>query len=263
MIVVLIAGASGTGKTTLSERLKEALNQLNISCQLLSMDNYYKERDVTAYPSIDEFRKQLKFYQPSHLHLEQLSKDIVSLSQGQPVFQKQFIFSTNLYQRDENGHCVTEKIEPSDIIILEGLFAQYFAHSHLPENCPRVSINISNSNYLNTLKARIKRDTAPPPLGRGFTEKQVRTNEFKYVGPVFFQYTATHASGSDIYILNDHETQLNDVSFSEAISEIISKITALKKELESSAFIAKKPIHAPLLAEDSQLRYEQSLKPTL
>ena len=251
MIVVMIAGASGSGKTVFSEQLLEQLTRTSHSCQLINLDNYYKERDEQRYPDIDLFRLEPEAYLPTHLNLQQLRDDLTSLAKGQSIYQKEFIFSTNLYKRNAQGECVLKKIDPSAIVIIEGLFAQHFAHVYLPMEYPRVSVNIASSSYQHLIETRIKRDTAPPPLGRQITREQVINNECHFVGPVFFQYTAKHASGSDVYVLNDHDN-LHHNSFDQSIQDVIERINMIQNALASNLYWPKsKPRDALEIARES------------
>ena len=253
MIFVMIAGASASGKTAFSQRLLERLQQDSRSCQMISMDNYYKERDVLKYPDIDLFRQDPQVYAPTHLCLQQLCDDLTALAQGQSIYQKTLIFATNRYQRDASGELILEKIDPSDIIIMEGVFAQHFADAYLPAEYPRVSVNVASSSYLNIIKARLERDTAPLPIGRALTRQQVRANERQFVGPVFFQYTAKHATGSDVYILNDHSNDnLEGGLFEEGIEAVVDKINEIQQALESTPYLPKKnPLDARQMAKAS------------
>lgn len=254
MIFVLIAGASASGKTTFAQILLDELQQDSISCQLINMDNYYKERDVSSYPDLALFLQEPKFYLPTNLCLQQLSDDLASLTQGQPFYQKTFDFTTNLYKRNEQGECILNKIEPSDIIIMEGLFAQHFANEYLPMDYPRISVNMASSSYLNIIKARLERDTASRPLGRERTAKQVRTNECNIVGPVFFQYTAKNATGSDVYVVNNYGNEnLQGVFFEEEIQAIKKEINKIQQALESNQYVPKKrPPDALQMVKNSQ-----------
>ena len=247
----MIAGASGSGKTFFSEELLEQLTRTSRSCQLINLDNYYKERDVQRYPDIDLFRLKPDAYLPTNLNLQHLRDDLTLLAEGQSIYQKEFIFSTNLYKKNDQGECVVKKIDPSDIVIIEGLFAQHFAHVYLPMEYPRISVNIASSSYQHLIETRITRDTAPAPLGRQITREQVINNEYHFVGPVFFQYTAKHASGSDVYVLNDHDN-LHHNSFDQSIQDVIEQINMIQNALASNSYWPKsKPRDALEIARES------------
>lgn len=237
MILVVISGAAGSGKTVFSKMLLNKIRQDSTSCQLIDMDNYYKERDALTYPDMDVFRQEPSVYLPTHLCLQQLCDDLTSLSQGQSIDQKELIFETNFYKKDKQGNCVLKKTDHAEIIIMEGIFAQYFANTYLSAQYPLISVNVANSCYLNLLKARVERDT----VERGLTRAQVYANEHKFVGPVFFNYTAKNTTGSDVYVLNDHEKEhLNDASFAEGIQSVLEEIKKIKESLQSNQRISKR-----------------------
>lgn len=224
MICIIIGGASASGKTFLSEELLKELRTNSISSQLINMDNYFHERPENIDP--DLFRKITNFDTPSMLHLPQLSQDLMTLNSGQPFYQKAFEFKTNRYKKNELDEYVLEKIDPSDVIIIEGIFAQYFANNYLPRELATISINVANSNYMDIIKTRIQRDTAPAPFGRGLNQEQVLINEHTFVGPGFYQYTAKNVPGSDIYVLNDHDNgDEKQISFATIIQQIMEALS--------------------------------------
>jgi len=138
------------------------------------MDNYYKERDVLRYPNIDLFRQEPKFYLPTHLCLQQLCDDLTSLTQGQSIYQKTFVFEINFYKKNEQGECILEKINPSDIIIIEGIFAQHFANDYLPMEYLVISVNVANSSYLNIIKVmkKVAENRLSEPLNSFWSESR-------------------------------------------------------------------------------------------
>ncbi|WP_454781525.1 uridine kinase family protein [Legionella sp. WA2022007384] len=228
MIFIIIGGASGSGKTGLSEHVLKKLKQNGVSAQLLNMDDYYrecpKEVDIQAY------RRDTNFDTPDMLYLDLLQEHIQLLHHGKSVTKPIFDFKTN-------SRIDKEEVHPSDVIILEGIFAQYFYKKYWPSNLTVVTANIATDSYSDILERRISRDIAHRGRVREDSEKQER----KYVGPGFLKYTASSAMGADIYVINEHRDGLDgqNVVLDAAADEII---IAVEKKLKEQKQDGKKDI---------------------
>ena len=109
-----ITGGSGSGKTffinNLSERFRE--DQL---C-LISQDHYYKARDLQL---TDEKGVQ-NFDLPTAIERERFHHDIMKLKNGETLFIKEYTFN------NPNAQPKVLEFKPAPILIIEGLFVQYF-----------------------------------------------------------------------------------------------------------------------------------------
>lgn len=214
MIFVFIGGASGSGKTTLSSHLLTELIASGISAQKLNMDDYFQERPDGEDP--EEYRLTTNFDTPDMLHLELLAQHLIQLSEGKIITKPLFSFQSNRREGEEI-------INPSDVIIVEGIFGQYFYKRFIPAEFSAISVNVATESYLDILKRRIDRDIAE----RGRIKDAVIQHEKKFVGAGFFKYTASSSVGSDIYIVNKYEApDQQHISLGEAIDEIIKEINS-------------------------------------
>lgn len=112
--VIGICGGSGSGKTTLLKRLSESFTNLNTS--VFSMDNYYFPIEKQALDS----NGIVNFDLPTALNEKKLTTDLEQLIRGEAIEVKEYFFNA---PPDKN---VLITIEPSDIIIVEGLFLFYY-----------------------------------------------------------------------------------------------------------------------------------------
>ncbi len=106
-IIVAIAGGTGSGKTTLAEKIHTHFPE----SVLISQDSYYK--DIT-HLSLEE-RSLTNFDHPNALEFSLLREHLISLREGQSIEVPTYDFS--LHARTSK----TTLIEPTNIIIVEGI----------------------------------------------------------------------------------------------------------------------------------------------
>ena len=90
--IVLIAGPSSSGKTTFAKRLAIQLIATGKIPQVISLDDYYKNRDDV--PEDSNGRKN--FENLSSLDIEQFNKDMLNLLKYQPVDTPLYDMATGL-----------------------------------------------------------------------------------------------------------------------------------------------------------------------
>lgn len=106
--IILIAGGSASGKTTLAHRLKEVLSPLAIT---ISSDNYYK--DLSHIPLRQ--REQHNFDHPHALDYKLLVSHLKKLKRNVAVHIPQYDFVYHIRKQE------TLEIQPHPILIIEGL----------------------------------------------------------------------------------------------------------------------------------------------
>ncbi|EHL28956.1 uridine kinase family protein [Legionella drancourtii] len=222
MIFVFIGGQSASGKTGVSQHLLNELIKSGISAQILNMDDYFKEYPENTI-DIEKYRLETNFDRDDMLHLDLLTEHIMELNKGNPITKPLFDFPTNRRKG-------TQEILPSDVLIIEGIFGQYFHKNFLPPELALVSVNVTDS-YLDIVKRRIKRDIEH----RGRKPEDVIKQERQFVGPGFFKYTASSAAGADVYISNQHKDtqEEQDVVLKVAAHEIIIEVKKRIAEISS------------------------------
>ena len=108
ILVIGIAGGTGSGKTTLMNNL---IQQFRNDVTLLSHDNYYKRHDELTY----EERCKLNYDEPAALETDLMARHLELLRQGQAIDCPVYDF-TQHNRSDE-----TIRIEPKKVIIVEGI----------------------------------------------------------------------------------------------------------------------------------------------
>ena len=108
ILVIGIAGGTGSGKTTLMNNLIKTFQE---DVTILSHDNYYKRHDDLTY----EERCLLNYDEPAALETDLMARHLELLRQGQAIDCPVYDF-TQHNRSDE-----TIRIEPRKVIIVEGI----------------------------------------------------------------------------------------------------------------------------------------------
>ncbi|MBQ2563001.1 MAG: nucleoside kinase [Muribaculaceae bacterium] len=111
--VVLIAGPSSSGKTTSSKRLGIQLVTNYIIPKIISLDNYFLDREHTPRDEDGDYDYESLYA----LDLEQFNKDIKALIAGEEVAMPTYNFQTG--EREYRGN--TLKLGENNILLMEGI----------------------------------------------------------------------------------------------------------------------------------------------
>ena len=109
MLIIGIAGGTGSGKTTVVRKIIERLNQGDVA--VLPQDSYY--RDNKEMPL--EERQEINFDHPRSIEFELLIEHVRKLKSDEAIEQPIYSYLTCL-RSDE-----TIRVEPKGVIIVEGL----------------------------------------------------------------------------------------------------------------------------------------------
>ena len=109
MLVIGIAGGSGSGKTTV---VKAITNQLKEQVVVIPQDSYYK--DSSHLPM--EERQQINFDHPDAIDFKLLCKQLKDLKGGADIEQPVYSYITCSRSKTE-----TVRVAPADVIIIEGI----------------------------------------------------------------------------------------------------------------------------------------------
>jgi uridine kinase len=187
--IILIAGPSSSGKTTLSKRLTIQLLSQGLSPYPLEMDNYFVDRDDTPK---DE-QGQPDFEALGAVDTHHLAQDLRRLVAGDAIRMPHYDFKTG---RQEPGDLV--QLQSGQLIILEGI------HGLNPELLPDFPIeqtfriyasaltqlNLDRHNRISTTDTRLVRRIVRDARERGYTAREtiqrwesVQRGEKRYIFP--------------------------------------------------------------------------------
>src|SRR5690242_1470601 len=159
--IIGIAGPSSSGKTELSRQLAIRLPGTSI----VSLDSYY--RGMEDIPLVE--RKKVNFDHPDALDWELLHEHLQAIAAGRAFEEPVYSFAD--YARTAE----TKRIEPSEFLIVEGLFVMYW---------PELRGMLDTKVYVQTdpavcFERRLRRDVAE----RGRTPESVREQYERTVRP--------------------------------------------------------------------------------
>ncbi len=187
---ILISGPSSSGKTTFSMRLRIQLMVNGIQPVVISMDNYFVNREDTPKDANGDWDFE-------HLHaldLELFRSQLADLLAGKQVKLPTFNFETG--KREFRGN--TLQLHPDQVCIIEGLHA---LNPELIPNIPReatfkifvnalTTVNLDNHNWIPTTDIRLIRRIVRDYRYRGYSATEtiarcesVRRGEERWIYP--------------------------------------------------------------------------------
>lgn len=143
MLVIGIAGGTGSGKTTVVNKILQQLNAEGVN--VLSQDNYYQDN---SHISLSE-REGLNYDHPKSIDFPMLIEHVRALKNGQNIQQPIYSFVTHSRTGD---HVL---VEPRNVLIVEGILVLTNAEL-LKEFDLKVFVHTDSDERL---IRRIRRDT--------------------------------------------------------------------------------------------------------
>ncbi len=113
MLIIGIAGGTGSGKTTVVRKIVESLPENSVA--IIPQDSYYNSQSDLPL----EVRKRTNFDHPDAFEWPLLVHQISELRQGHAIEQPTYSYIT-CTRLPETVH-----VEPKDVIIIEGIMALY------------------------------------------------------------------------------------------------------------------------------------------
>ncbi|MFC1635880.1 uridine kinase [Planctomycetota bacterium] len=199
-ILIGIAGASGSGKTSVAARILESLGP--DKAVIIQEDSYYKDLSDLPY----EERAGRNFDHPDAFDHDLLVKHLLQLLNNKTVSHP--IYDYKLHTRSRE----TKAIEPGTLVILEGILV--FSNAQLRELMDyRVFIDTPlDISFIRRLKRDIEE--------RGRTVDSVIKQYTETVRPMYLQFIEPSKQYADILISGEGKN-------SEAVDIMITKINAL------------------------------------
>jgi len=201
MFTIGIAGGTGSGKTTVVNKILERIPRDRVA--VVPQDSYYK--DSSHLPM--EERQQINFDHPDSLEFDLLVDHIRKMKAGEGVEQPIYSYLTCTRAKE------TIPVEPKEVIILEGILI----YTHMPlvkEIDIKVFVDADSDDRLGRV---IERDM----MERGRDVKKVLDRYEKTVKPMHLQFIEPSKRYADIIV---PQGGLNEVAISILLATIEKKL---------------------------------------
>jgi len=180
MLVIGIAGGSGSGKTTVVNSITSRLKEKVV---IIPQDSYYK--DSSHLPM--EERQQINFDHPDAIDFKLLCQQLSELKEGKTIEQPVYSYITCSRSKTE-----TVTVAPAEVIIIEGILI--FSCKELRDQMDiKVFVDADDDDRLMRVMAR-------DILERGKTVETVIERYTKTVKPMYLQFIEPSKRYADIII---------------------------------------------------------------
>ncbi len=201
--VVGIAGGTGSGKTTVAQRIAATLPPESVC--IIEYDAYYRDRPDLSF---DE-RAQLNFDHPDALETELLVDHLEKLRSGVPVEVPSYDFVHHRRQAEHRHQ------KPTPVVIVEGILV--FVDSRL-RRLLDIRLFVDTDTDLRVFR-RIRRDLEQ----RGRTFESIRDQYYRTVRPMHQQFVEPSKKWADLIIPEGGNNQI-------ALDLVCAKLQSVVRE---------------------------------
>ena len=188
MIVIAIAGGTGSGKTTLSKKITEHYKDLNV--RFLSLDSYYKDFNKLSLKE----RAKINFDDPNSLDFDFFYQQISEYLNGS-------IIKTPCYSYKQHKRLTKSLIlDQGDLLILDGILI-------LLKKSIRDFFDLSiflNVNSSKRLERRIVRDV----MERGRNKDEVEERFMRMIRPMHKKFVEPTKKYADMTLGENYDFNL-------------------------------------------------------
>lgn len=202
-LVIGIAGGTGSGKTTIAQKLASAMPAG--ACTRIEHDAYYRDRSDLPLAE----RELLNFDHPDALETELLVEQLRRLRAGEPIDVP--IYDYKLHQRKAESR----RVLPTPLVIVEGILV--FVDAALRAELD-IKIFVDTDADIRVFR-RIRRDLEQ----RGRTFQSVRDQYYRTVRPMHLQFVEPSKRWADVIIPEGGDNRV-------AIDLIIGKLLNVLSE---------------------------------
>lgn len=180
-IIIGIAGGTGSGKTTLTEHLRDNFGR---HVSVVYHDNYYKAHPNMPY----EERCKLNYDHPDAFDTDLMVEDLRTLCAGKPIHCP--VYDYTMHNRAKE----TVEVQPTKVVIVEGIL---IFHPKALRELMDIKIFVDTDADVRILR-RILRDVKE----RGRSLDSVVQQYLKTVKPMHEQYVQPSRQFADIVVLD-------------------------------------------------------------
>lgn len=188
MLIIGITGGTGSGKTTVVNKIIKGLSGQNVG--VISQDSYYKDLSHLEFSE----RTKINFDHPNSLDFNLLKEHLRELKNGNPIKQPVYSFV------EHNRTSETIDVYPSKVLIVEGILI--FSDPDLRDLFD-IKIFVHTDSDERLIR-RIYRDTTE----RGRDLQEVLTRYQTTLKPMHQQFIETAKEFADIIIPNNRKNKV-------------------------------------------------------
>ena len=180
MLIIGIAGGSGSGKTTVVRAITE---QLKENVVVIPQDAYYKDLSHCT----DQEKRDHNFDHPNSIDFDLLCQQLKELKEGKTVEQPIYSYITCARSKDE-----TVTVKPADVIIVEGILI-FTCKALLEQLDIKLFVDADDDDRLMRVMSR-------DIIERGKTVDWVIERYSKTVKPMYLEFIEPSKRYADIII---------------------------------------------------------------
>ncbi len=199
-LIIGIAGGTGSGKTTVAERIAAAVPEEHVD--VIQHDSYYRDRPDLG----DEERAALNFDHPDALETALLVEHLEALRGGNPV--RVPIYDFTIHRRKSESRVVP----PTPIVVVEGILV-------LAEKTVRelldIKVFVDTDADIRAFR-RVRRDLEE----RGRSFESIREQYYRTVRPMHRQFVEPSKSWADVIIPEGGDNRV-------ALDLLVSKVRSV------------------------------------
>lgn len=199
-VIIAVAGGSASGKTTVVDKIVESFDSQDVT--VIKHDDYYKDQSDMSM----EERYKVNYDHPFSLDNDLMYQDILRLIKGETITKPTYDFEAH------TRSTITEQIQPTKIIILEGILIM--EDERIRDLCD-IKLFVEADDDLRFIR-RLQRDMEL----RGRSLDSVIMQYLNTVKPMHFAFVKPTKRYADVIIPNDKD---HDV----AVDLIITKIKSI------------------------------------
>ncbi|MBO5195014.1 MAG: uridine kinase [Bacteroidales bacterium] len=209
MLIIGIAGGSGSGKTTVVKALTEKLKEKVV---VIPQDSYYKD---SSHLPLEE-RQQVNFDHPDSIDFDLLVEQLQQLKSGRTIEQPVYSYLTCSRSKTE-----TVTVNPAEVIIIEGILI--FTCAKLRKTMDiKLFVDADDDDRLMRVMAR-------DIIERGKTVETVIERYTKTVKPMYLQFIEPSKRYADIIIPQGGHNKVAIDVIAATIEKSLDKMNSTKK----------------------------------
>lgn len=179
-LIIGIAGGSGSGKSTVAQRIAESLDGAQVA--FIEMDAYYRDHPELTL----EQRRALNYDHPDAFDLDLLADHLERLGRGETVEMPRYDFVSHARSGD------TERVAAADVIVIDGILL--LVDERVRDLCD-VKVFV-DADADTRLIRRIRRDIAV----RGRPLEEILAQYLNTVQPMHLQFVEPSKRYADLII---------------------------------------------------------------